>query len=50
MRNTKVGFCAGFAAAVLMGFAAVTLLGTEPTQALEPVSSCESGICETAAK
>jgi len=57
MRNTRVGFCAGFSAAVLVGYAAVAMLGVEPTQALEQaanerevIKTCERRLCEIVVK
>lgn len=57
MRNTRVGFCAGFSAAVLVGYAAVAMLGVEPTQALEQAANerevlktCERRLCEIVVK
>lgn len=57
MLKRRVGFLAGFAAAVLMGFAAVAFLGVEPTQALERpanerevLKACERRLCEIVVK
>ncbi|MCL4768099.1 MAG: hypothetical protein KJZ80_17910 [Hyphomicrobiaceae bacterium] len=53
MRDNKIGFFTGFAAALLMGWAAIAILGVEPTQALEQpadekaaLKACEQRLCE----
>ncbi len=53
MRDSRIGFIAGFAAAVLMGCAAIAVLGVAPTQAFEQpanekevLKACEQRLCE----
>ncbi len=53
MRNSRVGFLVGFATAVLMGWAAVAVLGVPPTHALEQqtnekevLKACERRLCD----
>ena len=53
MRDSRIGFCAGFAAAVLMGCAAIAVLGWAPAQAFEQpanekevLKACEQRLCE----
>lgn len=57
MRNNRMEFCAGFAAAVLLGGVAIALLGPPPTQALERpanerevLKACEKRLCEIIVK
>ena len=53
MKNTRLSFCAGFMAAVLMGGGAVVMLGVKPVHALEQpanekdaLKACEQRLCE----
>lgn len=57
MRNYRLEFCAGFAAAVLVGGVAIAILGVPPTQALEKpenerevLKACERQLCEIIVK
>ena len=43
MRKMRMEFCAGFAAAVLMGGVVIALLGLPPSQALERTGA-EQGV------
>ena len=50
MRNSRVGFLVGFATAVLMGWAAVAVLGVPPTHALEQQQLIEEAFANIGAK
>lgn len=57
MRNYRLEFCAGFAAAVLMGGVAIAMIGVPPTQAFDKpederavLKACEKRLCEMIVK